>query len=260
MAKNWTAYEAAVELYGTNKENIAEIGSRYPLFTRSVCMAGNEYLLDILKAVPKVTARVVETGLKEMDGITDALGVSVDVDIDVDGEAEDVEEEAPKKTSGKKAAKKEAEDDENEDAEDYESMTTTALYKLCCSRGISSHCKSRRKAALIEVLEKHDRGELESTKDAPKKEKAKSAKKSAPKKEVEPEEDADDWDDEEEDEEKDPYAGKTAMELYKECKKRGIKAKPKMKAADYAKLLKEDDEAEEPEEEDIEDDEDEWEI
>ena len=258
MAKNWTAYEAAVELYGTNKENIAEIGSRYPLFTRSVCMAGNEYLLDILKAVPKVTARVVETGLKEMDGITDALGVSVDVDIDVDGEADDVEEEAPKKTSGKKAAKKEAEEDE--DTEDYESMTATALYKLCCSRGISSHCKSRSKAALIEVLEAHDRGELESTKDSGKKEKTKPAKKSAPKKEAEPEEDADDWDDEEEDEEKDPYAGKTAMELYKECKKRGIKAKPKMKAADYAKLLKEDDEAEEPEEEDIEDDEDEWEI
>lgn len=255
MAKNWTAYEAAVELYGTNKENIAEIGSRYPLFTRSVCMAGNEYLLDILKAVPKVTARVVETGLKEMDGITDALGVSVDVDIDVDGEADDVEEEAPKKTSGKKAAKKEAEEDE--DTEDYESMTATALYKLCCSRGISSHCKSRSKAALIEVLEKHDRGELESTKDAPKKEKAKSAKKSAPKKEVEPEED--DWDEEEEEQE-DPYAGKTAMELYKECKKRGIKAKPKMKADDYAKLLKEDDEAEDPEDDDTEDDEDEWEI
>lgn len=259
MAKNWTAYEAAVELYGTNKENIAEIGSRYPLFTRSVCMAGNEYLLDILKAVPKVTARVVETGLKEMDGITDALGVSVDVDIDVDGEGEDVEEEKLKKTSGKKAAKKEADEDET-DAEDYESMTAQALYKLCCSRGISSHCKSRSKAALIEVLEAHDRGELESTKDSGKKEKAKPAKKDAHKKEAEPEEDdAEDWDDEE-NEQEDPYAGKTAMELYKECKKRGINAKPKMKAVDYAKLLKEDDEAEEPEEEDIEDDEDEWEI
>ena len=258
MAKNWTAYEAAVELYGTNKENIAEIGSRYPLFTRSVCMAGNEYLLDILKAVPKVTARVVETGLKEMDGITDALGVSVDVDIEAEDEAEDVaEEKAEKKSNKKTSAKKEADED---DAEDYESMTASSLYKLCCSRGISSHCKSRSKAALIEVLEAHDRGELESTKDSDKKEKAKPAKKSAPKKEAEPKEDADDWDDEEEEEEKDPYAGKTAMELYKECKKRGIKAKPKMKAADYAKLLKEDDEAEEPEEEDIEDDDDDWEI
>lgn len=254
MAKNWTAYEAAVELYGTNKENIAEIGSRYPLFTRTICMAGcmagNEFVLDILKALSKVMARVVETGLKEMDGITDALGVSVYVGIDAEETTEAAEEKAEKKSSKKASTKKEAEADED-DTEDYESMTAQALYKLCCSRGISSHCKSRSKAALIEVLEKHDRGELESTKDA---------KKSAPKKEAEPEEDdTEDWD-EDEDEKEDPYAGKTAMELYKECKKRGINAKPKMKAADYAKLLKADDEAEEPEEEDIEDDEDEWEI
>lgn len=247
MAKNWTAYEAAVELYGTNKENIAEIGSRYPLFTRSVCMAGNEYLLDILKAVPKVTARVVETGLKEMEESEEPAEETTEV----------AEEKKEKKTSKKASDKKEADEDA---AEDYESMTATALYKLCCSRGISSHCKSRSKAALIEVLEAHDRGELESTKDSGKKEKAKPEKKSAPKKEAEPEEDADDWEDEEEEEEKDPYAGKTAMELYKECKKRGIKAKPKMKAADYAKLLKEDDEAEEPEEDGIEDDDDDWEI
>lgn len=247
MAKNWTAYEAAVELYGTNKENIAEIGSRYPLFTRSVCMAGNEYLLDILKALPKVTARVVETGLKEMEESEETTEETTEA----------TEEKAEKKPGKKTSAKKEAEADED-DTEDYESMTAQALYKLCCSRGISSHCKSRSKAALIEVLEAHDRGELESTKDA-KKEKAKPEKKSAPKKEAEPEEDAEDWDDEE-NEQEDPYAGKTAMELYKECKKRGINAKPKMKAADYAKLLKADDEAEEPEEDDIEDDDDEWEI
>lgn len=250
MAKNWTAYEAAVELYGTNKENIAEIGSRYPLFTRTICMAGcmagNEFILDILKALSKVTARVVETGLKEMEESEEPTEETTEA----------AEEKAEKKSSKKASTKKEAEADED-DTEDYESMTAQALYKLCCSRGISSHCKSRSKAALIEVLEKHDRGELESTNDA-KKEKTKPAKKSAPKKEAEPEED--DWDEEEEDEEKDPYVGKTAMELYKECKKRGIKAKPKMKADDYAKLLKEDDEAEEPEDEDIEDDEDEWEI
>lgn len=249
MAKNWTAYEAAVELYGTNKENIAEIGSRYPLFTRTICMAicmaGNELILDILKALPKVTARVVETGLKEMEESEELAEETTEA----------TEEKAEKKSSKKASAKKEA----DEDAEDYESMTAQVLYKLCCSRGISSHCKSRSKAALIEVLKAHDRGELESTKDGGKKEKAKPAKKAAPKKEAEPEDDAEDWDDEE-DEQEDPYAGKTAMELYKECKKRGISAKPKMKAADYAKLLKEDDEAEEPEEDDIEDDDDEWEI
>ena len=39
----------------------------------------------------------------------------------------------------------------------------------------------------------------------------------------------------------DPYEGKNAMELFKECKKRGIKVEPKQKAAVYAKLLKADD-------------------
>lgn len=185
MAKNWTAYEAAVELYGTNKENIAEIGSRYPLFTRSVCMAGNEYLLDILKALPKVTARVVETGLKEMEESEETTEETTEA----------TEEKAEKKPGKKTSAKKEAEADED-DTEDYESMTAQALYKLCCSRGISSHCKSRSKAALIKVLEAHDRGELESTKDA-KKEKAKPEKKSAPKKEAEPEEDDIEDDDDE---------------------------------------------------------------
>ena len=238
MAKNWTAYEAAVELYGDNKENIAEIGSRYPLFTREVCLSNDEYLLDILKALPKVTARVVETGLKEMEA----------------GEIEEDTTEVVEEKQAKKTTKKKAEDD---DTVGYESMTATELYKLCCERGISSKCKSRKKDALIELLEAYDRGEVESTKDKEKKEKTKSAKKSAPKKEAEPEEDEDDWGDEEEEE--NPYAGKTAMELFKECKKRGISAKAKMKPEYYVDLLTKDDEKEVDSDED-EDDEDDWEI
>ena len=65
MAKNWTAYEAAKEIIeGKNKENICEIGSRYPMLTREVAVAGDKILV-ILKALPKVTARVLETGLKD---------------------------------------------------------------------------------------------------------------------------------------------------------------------------------------------------
>ena len=40
-----------------------------------------------------------------------------------------------------------------------------------------------------------------------------------------------------------PYEGKSAMELFKECKKRGIKCEPKKKAAYYVDLLCKDDEA-----------------
>lgn len=227
MAKNWSAYEAAVALYGDNKDEIAEVGSRFPLFTRNICLLNNEQVLDLLKAIPKVTARVVETGLKEMEA----------------GEPEEViEDEAPaenthakeksKETAKGKKAAEAPEDEEDEDAgDDYESMTSKALYKLCCDRGISSQCKKRDKASLIAVLKANDTAGDAGDED-------------------------DEWDEEEE-ENSDPYAGKTARELYKMCKDRGIKTKPQQKAEAYVKLLKKADEeaAEAPEDED-----DDWEI
>lgn len=242
MAKNWTAYEAAKEIYGDNKENIAEIGSRFPLFARTIAILNNDYVLDILKAIPKVTARVVETGLKEME---------VDADVETDAETE-VDEKPVKKT---KKAKSAVEEDE-EEAGTYESMTSKELYALCCKRGISSKCKSRSKDALIELLNKFDNGELDDELKAKTGKKAKSTKKAEP---VEDDTDDEDWDDEEEEEEKDPYAGKTAKELFAMCKERGIKTKPKQSAESYAKLLKDDDAADVDDESD-EDEDDEWEI
>jgi hypothetical protein len=229
MAKNWTAYEAAKEIIeGKNKENICEIGSRYPMLTREVAVAGDKILV-ILKALPKVTARVLETGLKD--------GVEMD--------ATETEEET-------KEAETEAEDEDF----DYTDMTAANLYKMCCARGISSKCKSRKKDALIELLEKFDRGELDE--EEPKKETKKASKGKAKKAEPVVEEDEDDWDTED-DEEKDPYEGKTAMELFKMCKERGIKAKTKMKADAYVKLLKAAD-AESEAEEAEDDEDDDWEI
>lgn len=228
MAKNWMAYEAAEAIMGNNVEEIAEVGSRYPLFTRTVSMANSEYVLDLLKAIPKVTARVVETGLKDIG----------DVETEA-GEAEAVEEtkekaKAPKKetkAAGKAKPKKEEAEDET-DEDDYENMTSKALYKLCCDRGISSQCKKRDKASLIAVLKANDGAAGE--------------------------DEADDWGDE--DEETDPYAGKTAKELFKMCTDRGIKTKPKQSADAYVKLLKKADEAEADVEEDEDEDEDDWEI
>lgn len=231
MAKNWTAYEAAKEIIeGKNKENICEIGSRYPMLTREVAVAGDKILV-ILKALPKVTARVLETGLKD--------GVEVETE---------VEEET-----------KETENDEDvEDELDYTDMTSANLYKLCCARGISSKCKSRKKDALIELLEKFDRGELDEEEFKKEAKKAKATSKKQAKKEEEPVDEDDDWDTED-DEEKDPYEGKKAMELFKMCKERGIKAKTKMKADAYVKLLKAAD-AESEAEEAEDDEDDDWEI
>lgn len=248
MAKNWTAYEAAKEIYGNNKENIAEIGSRFPLFTRTVALADNEYLLDILKALPKTTARVVETGLKEMETEEPFMEIPQ-------------EEEAPKKSKAKKQPVEDEEDEWSDDEEEstYESMTAKDLYALCCKRGISSLCKSRKKDELIKLLEKLDNGEIEPAKG---KGKAKEEKKATPKKtakKVEPvEEEDEDWGEDEEEETTDPYAGKTAMELFKMCKERGLKVKPKQKPDVYADMLKADDAKDEEETE--EEDDDDWEI
>lgn len=227
MAKNWTAYEAAKEIVeGKNKENICEIGSRYPMLTREVAVAGDKILV-ILKALPKVTARVLETGLK--DGV-------------------EVETEAEEET-------KEAETEEEDEELDYTDMTGANLYKLCCARGISSKCKSRKKDALIEILEKFDRGELDE--EEPKKE-TKKAKATSKKSAKKVEEEEDDWDTEDE-EESDPYEGKTAKELFNMCTERGIKTKPKQKADAYVKLLKKAD-AESEAEEAEDDEDDDWEI
>lgn len=233
MAKNWMAYEAAEAIMGNNVEEIAEVGSRYPLFTRTVAMANSDYVLDLLKALPKVTARVIETGLKDIDDVeTETEEVTEVVE-----EEQEKETKAPKKeakAAGKTKAKKEEADD-TEDAEtevDYESMTSKALYKLCCDRGISSQCKKRDKASLIAVLKANDEGATG-------------------------EDEADDWAEEDE-EETDPYAGKSAKELFKMCSDRGIKTKPKQSADAYVKLLKKADEAETEDEEDDEDDD--WEI
>ena len=233
MAKNWMAYEAAEAIMGNNVEEIAEVGSRYPLFTRTVAMANSDYVLDLLKALPKVTARVIETGLKDIDDVeTETEEVTEAVE-----EEQEKETKAPKKeakAAGKtKAKKEEADEEDTEEDSDYENMTSKALYKLCCDRGISSQCKKRDKASLIAVLKANDEGATG-------------------------EDEADDWAEEDE-EETDPYAGKSAKELFKMCSDRGIKTKPKQSADAYVKLLKKADEAE-TETEDEDDEDDDWEI
>ena len=227
MATNWSAYEAAKEILGSNKENIAEIGSRFPLFTRTVSMANSEYVLDLLKAIPKVTARVIETGLKDINDVEAEAEEAVE-------ETQEKETKAKKETkaAGKAKTKKEVETEDDAEDDDYENMTSKALYKLCCDRGISSQCKKRDKASLIAVLKANDGAAGE--------------------------DEADEWGDEDE-EETDPYAGKTAKELFKMCSDRGIKTKPKQSADAYVKLLKKADEAE-AETEDEDDEDDDWEI
>lgn len=124
-----------------------------------------------------------------------------------------------------------AEAAETEDTGDLSAMSTKQLMKLCDKRGIKVPHYGKNKQFYLDALAN-----------------GAAVKPTANKGEAESAEDDEDGND--------PYAGKSAMELYKECKKRGIKAEAKKPAKHYAKLLADDDaNATESEDEDGWDDE-----
>lgn len=112
--------------------------------------------------------------------------------------------------------------------DDYESMNGSALLNLIKERGLRSKLpKAFKKADMIRVLKENDGADGDDeTEEA----------------------------DEEETGSENPYEGKGAVELFKECKKRGIKAAPKKPAKFYADLLTKADEAAADEDEGDDDD------
>ena len=97
------------------------------------------------------------------------------------------------------------------DDADLSAMSTKELIALCGQRGIKVPKYGKNKQFYLDALGAAADGEGD-----------------------EPESDEDD------DGKGSPYEGKSAMELFKECKKRGLKAEPKKKAAYYAELLDKD--------------------
>lgn len=138
----------------------------------------------------------------------------------VEGE-EDIDEDV-----GDEVEEAEATDDADtsDDGEDLESMSTKQLIALCGKRGIKVPKYGKNKKFYLDALQ--GAGE-----------------------ETEAEDDGDD------DAEDDPYAGKNAIQLYSLCKKRGLKVKPKQKAAVYLEALKKADAAGA---EDADDQDDDW--
>lgn len=187
MAKNWTLKEAvAVITEGKSKEEIQELGKRYPITAVAIAkLVMNDGLQTIMSAMPDhVTMLKLERALK--DGVE---------------EAEDDEDEVDD-TAGT----------EDVGDEDLESMTTKQLYALCVKRGIKANKYSKPKSYYIELLTGNDVAEVNTE-------------------EAEAEE-------AEEEEAGESYEDMNAMDLYKLCKKRGIKAEPKKTAKEYIKLLK----------------------
>ena len=193
MAKNWKLGEAVRAIQAGNKEDIIDLGRRFPLFSNLAAQV-NEAGMAIIDCVPDYcTARKIESVLKG------------DVQEAAEGEGEGEEEEAPakkapekteKKAPAKKAAKKAEDDDDS-----LESKSAKELFDMCKEAGLKVKPKQD-KSVYIEALkaanedaeeEEEDWGdeeEEEAPKKAPAKGKAKPAAKKAPKKD---EDDDDDW-------------------------------------------------------------------
>ena len=193
MAKNWKLGEAVRAIQAGNKEDIIDLGRRFPLFSNLAAQV-NEAGMAIIDCVPDYcTARKIESVLKG------------DVQEAAEGEGEGAEEEAPakkapekaeKKAPAKKAAKKAEDDDDS-----LESKSAKELFDMCKEAGLKVKPKQD-KSVYIEALkaanedaeeEEEDWGdeeEEEAPKKAPAKGKAKPAAKKAPKKD---EDDDDDW-------------------------------------------------------------------
>ena len=195
MAKNWKLGEAVRAIQAGNKEDIIDLGRRFPLFSNLAAQV-NEAGMAIIDCVPDYcTARKIESVLKG------------DVQEAAEGEDEGAEEEAPekkapakteKKAPAKKAAKKAEDDDDS-----LESKSAKELFDMCKEAGLKVKPKQE-KSVYIEALksanedaedeEEEDWGaeeEEEAPKKAPAKGKAKPAAKKAPKKDED--DDDDDW-------------------------------------------------------------------
>lgn len=224
MAKNYSIAEA-VQIIAENADtaSITDIGKRFPLLankiTRVATLAGDDFV-DFASYLPEhVSANKVNKAIKEAE---DASEADEDEDVE-DGEDEEEVEEAPKKPAkkaekkapAKKAKKEEPEEDEEDgDDSDYASMSNKELWNLLGQVGGRKKCREEfgdtKTADMLKFFKKYYPNGV----DAEQPEEADEA---------EPE---------------DEYSSKSAVELYKICKTRKIKAEQKKPVKYYVDLLK----------------------
>ena len=201
MAKNYTFAEAVKIINaGTDMESIADIGRRYPILMHKVANVtakAGEAFVDLMSYMPDYL-----TANKVNTALKNAIGGNTD--------AEDTETEADE-------AEVENNDTEAEATEATawnESMSAKQLWDILGKAGKRKLAKSTKKADLIEACKQAFGATAEAEA-----------------------EDVEEADEAEATTDANPYEGKSAMELFKECKKRGIKAAPKKNAKFYADLL-----------------------
>ena len=190
----------------------------------SIMDIGRRYPI-LMNMVTKVAAKAGDDFVELMNHLPDhvtANKVNTSMkNLIEEGETDEVEEDEPDAAEEKPAKK------EKEAGDDYESMTGKELYELLGKAGKRKDCKEKmgglKKDDILAYIKKYG---LED----------------------------DDVEEVEEENDGNPYEGKSAMDLFKECKKRGIKAAPKKPAKFYADMLIKDDEKAA----ELEDDGDDW--
>ena len=199
MAKNYTFAEAVKIINaGTDLESIADIGRRYPVLLAKTAN------VCALAGQAFVDLMSFMPDYLTANKVNTALKAAVGGNTEAETEAEDTDEVAEETAETKSEA----------GAQDYESMSAKEMWDLLGKAGKRKLAKSTKKADLVEACKKAFGGDAEEAE-------ADEAEET----EVETETEAG------------PYDGKSAMELFKECKKRGIKAAPKKPAKFYADLL-----------------------
>ena len=216
MAKNYTFKETVkVIAEGKDFETITDIGRRYPVLVHLITAVTAKAGDDFVRLVEFLPEHLTA------NKVNSAIKATIAGEVVEEVEGADAAETETKEEDVKEEVK--------EDTVWNEKMTSKQLWEILGKAGKRKLAKSTKKADLIEAckqafgsVEKPDEEESE-TEEAPET----------------PE---------------NPYEGKTAMELFKECKSRKIKVEPKKPAKFYADLLLKDDAAKAQPEESEEDD------
>lgn len=205
MAKNYTIKEAVeIIVEGKDLESITDLGHRYPVLTAKVAAIG------AIAGDKFVDFMGYMPDYLTANKVNTAIKAGItESGSDEDIEAEDTEAEATTEDAGKDTTEATAQWDE--------SMSSKQLWDILGKAGKRKLAKSTKKADLVEACKQAFGAATEA--------------------------EAEDAEAEDDTTEANPYEGKSAMELFKECKARKIKAAPKKPAKFYADLLIKDDAA-----------------
>ena len=204
MAKNYTIKEAVeIIIEGKDLESITDLGRRYPVLTAKVAAIG------AIAGDKFVDFMGYMPDYLTANKVNTAIKAGITESGSDDEDAEDTEAEATTEDAGEDATEATAQWDE--------SMSAKQLWDILGKAGKRKLAKSTKKADLVEACKQ-----------------AFGAATEAEDEDAETEGDTT---------EANPYEGKSAMELFKECKARKIKAAPKKPAKFYADLLIKDDAA-----------------